>query len=111
MPCASAALAVDPLEPLAARVARDVADSGARSGTVTVFVVGSTAGVTTIEFEPGLQQDLPELQLGFFQQFKPFSTQFRCHAAYTRHISSRVLAAFGNPNRDRITKICCDDGD
>lgn len=25
-----------------------------RSGTVTVFVVGSTAGITTTEFEPGL---------------------------------------------------------
>ncbi len=28
-------------------------------GTVTVFVSGSTAGITTIEFEPGLLQDLP----------------------------------------------------
>ncbi len=29
-------------------------------GTVTIFVPGSTAAVTTIEFEPGLQKDLPE---------------------------------------------------
>ena len=28
-------------------------------GIVTVFVPGSTASVTTIEFEPGLQHDLP----------------------------------------------------
>jgi len=27
-------------------------------GTVTVFVTGSTAGVTTIEYEPGLVEDL-----------------------------------------------------
>ncbi len=28
-------------------------------GQVLLFVVGSTAALTTIEFEPGLQQDLP----------------------------------------------------
>jgi secondary thiamine-phosphate synthase enzyme len=31
------------------------------SGTVTVFVPGSTGGLTTIEYEPGLLTDLPEL--------------------------------------------------
>ncbi|MHC5109420.1 MAG: secondary thiamine-phosphate synthase enzyme YjbQ [Planctomycetota bacterium] len=31
-----------------------VRDGRARQGTVTVFVVGSTAGITTTEFEPGL---------------------------------------------------------
>lgn len=30
-------------------------------GNVTVFVVGSTASISTIEFEPGLKKDLPEL--------------------------------------------------
>lgn len=32
-----------------------------RTGIVHVFNVGSTASVGTIEFEPGLKQDLPEL--------------------------------------------------
>jgi len=31
------------------------------SGTITAFVPGSTAGITTIEFEPGLIQDIPQL--------------------------------------------------
>ena len=31
-----------------------------RQGLATVFVTGSTAGVTTIEFEPGLVRDLKE---------------------------------------------------
>lgn len=35
-------------------------ESGVSEGTVLVFVPGSTAGVTTIEYEPGLKQDLPE---------------------------------------------------
>jgi secondary thiamine-phosphate synthase enzyme len=38
-----------------------VRSSGITSGTVTVFVPGSTGGLTTIEFEPGLRADLPEL--------------------------------------------------
>jgi len=43
------------------RVAKVVADSGIRTGTVHVFNVGSTACVGTVEFEAGLQQDVPEL--------------------------------------------------
>lgn len=40
---------------------REVLDgSGLREGQLTVFVSGSTAAVTTIEYEPGLLRDLPE---------------------------------------------------
>ena len=35
-----------------------VAESRLRAGIVTVFVVGSTAGITTLEFEPGVIGDL-----------------------------------------------------
>jgi secondary thiamine-phosphate synthase enzyme len=35
-----------------------VADAGVRAGTATVFVPGSTAGLTTIEYEPGVVSDL-----------------------------------------------------
>lgn len=31
------------------------------NGNVTVFSVGSTASISTIEFEPGLKKDLPEI--------------------------------------------------
>jgi secondary thiamine-phosphate synthase enzyme len=31
------------------------------NGTVTVFVSGSTAAVTTIEYEPGLEHDFPAM--------------------------------------------------
>lgn len=43
------------------RVAEVVRRSGVRTGTVHVFNIGSTAAVGTIEFEPGLQRDLPEI--------------------------------------------------
>lgn len=32
----------------------------AKNGQVTIFAPGATAGVTTIEYEPGLIRDLPE---------------------------------------------------
>jgi len=35
--------------------------SGIRFGIVHVFNIGSTAAIGAIEFEPGLQQDLPRL--------------------------------------------------
>ena len=34
--------------------------SGMKEGNVTVFVTGSTAAITTLEFEPGLQTDMRE---------------------------------------------------
>jgi secondary thiamine-phosphate synthase enzyme len=43
------------------QIAEQLSQSGINNGTVTVFVAGSTAGVTTIEFEPGLVSDLQEL--------------------------------------------------
>ncbi len=45
---------------LTAQVERAVAESGIRTGTVNVSGLGSTLGVTTIEFEPGAVQDLRE---------------------------------------------------
>lgn len=35
--------------------------SGIRNGQATLFVAGSTAGITTVEYEPGLVKDLKEL--------------------------------------------------
>jgi secondary thiamine-phosphate synthase enzyme len=43
------------------QVAEKVAESGLRDGQALVFVSGSTAGLTTVEYEPGLCRDLPEM--------------------------------------------------
>jgi len=43
------------------QVAAVVTSSGIQTGTVNIFNVGSTAAVGTIEFEPGLKQDLPAI--------------------------------------------------
>lgn len=42
-------------------VASVLRQSRVQSGVVHVFNIGSTATVGTIEFEPGLRQDMPEL--------------------------------------------------
>ena len=46
---------------LTEQVAAVVTSSGIQIGTVNIFNVGSTAAVGTIEFEPGLQRDLPAI--------------------------------------------------
>ena len=38
-----------------------VANSSVISGTITVFVPGSTGGITAMEYEPGLIEDVPEM--------------------------------------------------
>ncbi len=38
-----------------------VSQSGMTTGTAHIFNVGSTGAVGTIEFEPGLKQDLPDI--------------------------------------------------
>ncbi len=42
-------------------VSRRLIDHELSNGTVTIFVPGSTGGLTTIEFEPGLERDFTEL--------------------------------------------------
>lgn len=43
---------------ITAKVAQQVAESNISRGTVNLFVAGSTAGITTIEFESGLVADI-----------------------------------------------------
>ncbi len=43
------------------QVEKEIAKAGVNSGTVTIFVAGSTAGVSTIEFESGLVSDFKDM--------------------------------------------------
>jgi len=55
-------------------VREKIRQSNLRQGSVLLFVPGSTGALTTIEYEPGLLQDLPE----FFERIIP-STQSYLH--------------------------------
>ena len=43
------------------QVEQQLAEAGINNGTATLFVTGSTAGVTTIEFESGLLSDFESM--------------------------------------------------
>jgi secondary thiamine-phosphate synthase enzyme len=49
------------IQDLTGDVARVVSASAIRCGIVQIFNIGSTGALGTIEFEPGLQQDLPAM--------------------------------------------------
>jgi secondary thiamine-phosphate synthase enzyme len=76
-------------------VAEAVSRSGLDAGVATVFVVGSTAGITTIEFEPGAIADLN----GVFEQLAPRSGEYRHHLRWgDDNGSSHVRAALLGPS-------------
>ncbi len=72
-----------------------LADSGLRAGVATVFVVGSTAAVTTIEFEPGAIADLNRV----FEMLAPRDGEYRHHLRWgDDNGSSHVRAALLGPS-------------
>jgi len=42
-------------------ISKGVVESEIKNGNVTIFVSGSTGALTTIEYEPGLQKDFPNM--------------------------------------------------
>jgi secondary thiamine-phosphate synthase enzyme len=72
-----------------------VAESQLSAGTATVFVVGSTAAVTTIEFEPGAVADLNLV----FEALAPRAGEYRHHLRWgDDNGSSHVRAALLGPS-------------
>ena len=59
-------------------VAQKVEESGIKDGTVTVFVPGSTGGVTTIEYERGVLGDFQNM----WQRTVPRDIPYRHDAAW-----------------------------
>ncbi|MFQ6113074.1 MAG: secondary thiamine-phosphate synthase enzyme YjbQ [bacterium] len=69
-------------------------DSGLTEGSLTVFISGSTAGVTTIEYEPGLLKDLPEA----FEKVAPMGVPYHHDATWGdgngyAHVRAALLGA------------------
>ena len=80
---------------LTAAVAKAVAESGLTAGIATVFVVGSTAGVTTLEFEPGVVADVDRA----FEVLAPRGGEYRHHLRWgDDNGSSHVRAAIVGPS-------------
>jgi secondary thiamine-phosphate synthase enzyme len=72
-----------------------VSASGLRDGVAVVFVVGSTAGVTAIEFEPGAVGDFNRL----FDELAPRDADYAHHQRWgDDNGSSHVRAALLGPS-------------
>jgi len=56
-------------------VEKVVKRSGVKNGVAHVFVIGSTAAISTMEYEPGLKQDLPEA----LERIAPKNAEYRHH--------------------------------
>ena len=55
------------------RVRKCIKEGEVKTGTATVFVKGSTAGISTIEYEPGLVADLRSL----YEKLAPRQGEYR----------------------------------
>lgn len=76
-------------------VADALADSGLRSGLVTAFVVGSTAAMTTLEFEDGVIADLGRA----LEEVAPRRGEYQHHQRWhDDNGSSHVRAALIGPS-------------
>ncbi len=60
-------------------VEQAILESGVVNGVATVFVVGSTAAITTIEYEPGLQQDMATLMERLIPRDAAYAHEARWH--------------------------------
>jgi secondary thiamine-phosphate synthase enzyme len=71
-----------------------VAASGIRDGIASVFVVGSTAAVTTVEYERGLVRDLKD----FFERVVPESHRYAHNHGGESNGHAHVRASLVGPS-------------
>ncbi|MGD9580558.1 MAG: YjbQ family protein, partial [Vampirovibrionia bacterium] len=74
------------------QVSSIVASANILDGSVLVFINGSTAGITTIEYEPGLLEDLPEA----FERIAPSHIYYKHDETWgdgngTAHVRAAIL--------------------
>lgn len=80
---------------LTAKLSAGVRESGLESGVATLFIGGSTAGLTTIEFEPGAVADLNDV----FEGIAPRDRDWRHHLRWGDHNGhSHARAALLGPS-------------
>lgn len=63
---------------ITSQIEQQIAETDVRNGTVTIFVSGSTAGITAIEFEPGLLSDFQDM----WERLIPRNIQYEHNRAW-----------------------------
>jgi secondary thiamine-phosphate synthase enzyme len=72
-----------------------VIESNFIEGQMTIFVSGSTGGITTIEYEPGLLRDLPEFFEGIIPMKKSYHHDETWHDGNGyAHLRSSLIKPF-----------------
>lgn len=84
--------AKDGMDNITSQVQVAIDKSGLKNGIVTVFVVGSTGAVSTIEFEPGLLKDVPRA----LEKIAPSDMNYEHHKTWgcdngSSHVKSTLL--------------------
>jgi secondary thiamine-phosphate synthase enzyme len=80
---------------ITASVQTEVIRSRIKNGTVTIFVFGSTAAVTTLEYEPGLKKDIPMA----LEKIAPYNADYEHHKTWGDYNgSAHVRAALIGPS-------------
>lgn len=68
-----------------------VEESGIKDGIVNVHVAGSTAGISTTEYEPGLvKNDIED----FFESIIPYDEDYKHHRTWGDHNGAGHLRSF-----------------
>ncbi len=73
----------------------EVARSGVKNGIACVFVPGATGAITTIEYEPGLLEDLPDALERLFPKGMEYAHERTWHDGNGH---SHIRAAFIGPS-------------
>jgi secondary thiamine-phosphate synthase enzyme len=91
---------------ISSQVQQIVLNSKQKNGIVNIFVQGSTAALTTIEFEPGLQKDFPR----FLEKIIPSNIEYEHHLTWhDNNGHSHVRAALLKPDLTipfKNSKLC-----
>jgi secondary thiamine-phosphate synthase enzyme len=80
---------------LTAQINYALRETDIEAGIVTIFVPGATGAVTTIEYEPGLIQDLPDALERLFPRAIEYQHELRWHDGNGH---SHIRAAFLGPS-------------
>jgi len=76
-------------------ISRILGRANLKRGSVTVFVIGSTAAITTFEYEPGLLEDMKDI----YEKLIPFRKGYQHDAAWgDANGASHLRAALQGPS-------------
>ena len=84
-------------------VQKQINESNINSGIVNVFMSGSTGGITNVEYEPGLVEDIKD----FFNRILPYGKDYKHHLRWgcdngSSHLQSVLLPpSFTVPFNDK----------